>query len=806
MQRTRIPTLLQIAIWTSLSMPVYAQQTYVTTRIATNPPGASFTVDGTLFTSAAVLTWPSGSKHVVAIDSVQTSFDGRFKYTFSAWTEASGLLSQGSANVQVITADPSVASLVANVSTSYRVDLNFFNSNSPVVSPTGTGSIACGAPSNGQTPVAGQPNSPLTGFSAGLLAINGQCYASNVQIFLAAGTSLQLNAFPFDGFVFLGWSGSLNGTDAYLRTFLLTGPISLSARFAPARKVSVYTDPPRLQVLIDRTVINTMDPSVNVPVNMATGVFQWAEDSTHILGAPSPQLDPNGRKWVFDSWDFGGGQNAIYKVTGPVPTPTSVTAKFVPGGTVSFLTNPTGLKLAIDGRDNWPGPGYNFDWAVGTKHTVAAPAENTDARGRKYIFKGWSNNGAATQTITLDSQDGIRITAEYEILDRVTVTGSAPGLKVQVDGADCLLPCVLDRAASAQARITAPASISLGDGARMDFTGWSDGAPADRTVSFEADTRNIALSYRTMFQMKVVADPADGAVIKVSPASADGFYAPDTQVSVIATAAPGYRFRRWGGDLTTVSSAVAIDMGSPRSLKALLDKTPYLDSAAVRNAAGETPEQGVAPGSIVSIVGASLAEGYEAGPQNPLSQTIGGVTVRIGARLLPLLFVSPEQINAQLPSDLTEGSYKVFVKSGVQPEVGADMTVTRNAPGLFNKTFDGQPIALAAHEDGTAISVDSPARRGETITLFGTGFGPYDRSYPDGFPVPASMQLLLADAVEVQAGGQTLTPDWTGAVAGMVGTTGTRLKISDNVPSAQQLELRVRVQGKDSNKVILPVE
>ena len=398
------------------------------------------------------------------------------------------------------------------------------------------------------------------------------------------------------------------------------------------------------------------------------------------------------------------------------------------------------------------------------------------------------------------------MTATYEILNRVTMSGASPGLKVQVDGADCVLPCVLDRAASSQVRITAPASISMGDGARMDFAGWSDGGAADRTVSFQADSQNLALSYRTMYQIRISSDPVGGALIKVSPASTDGFYSPETQLSITAAASPGYKFRRWDGDLTTVSGTVTIDMGGPRLLRALLDKTPYVAPAGVRNAAGETPDPAVAPGSIVSIIGANLADQYVAGPNNPLSQTVGGVTVRIGGTLLPLLFVSPEQINAQLPSDLADGAYQVYVKIGLQPEIPASLKVARNAPGLFNKTQDDKALAIAAHEDGSAITIDSPARRGETITLFGTGFGPYDKSYPDGFPIPASLQMLVADAVEIHAGDLTFTPNWAGAMPGMVGTTGTKLRITDDVPSAQQLELTVRVQGKDSNKVLLPVE
>jgi len=788
-------------------MPVNAQQTLVTTRIATIPSGALFTVDGTIYSQPAVMTWPKGSKHVVSIDQVQVTPDGRTMYKFASWADSSNLLGPTTSNVQVITADPAVASLVATVAPSYRVDLNFFGSTTvPILESSGN--APCGAPSGTQTPSPTLPNAAgsVNGFGAGLLSINGACFSSNANVFFPAGTALVLNAFPYDGFVFLGWSGSINGSDAYLRSFVLNGPITLVARFSPARKVTIYTNPAKLQVYVDRTLVNTFDPNVNTPMNLQTGIFQWAEDSQHVMSAPSPQLDPNGRKWVFDSWDFGGGQNAIYTVTGPVPTPTTLTAKFVPGGTISLLTNPVGLKLTIDGRDNWPGPGYNFDWALGAKHTITAPASNTDAAGRVFVFKGWSNGGGATQSVSLDSQDGLRLTANYEILNRLTMTGSSPGLKVQVDGVDCLLPCTLDRASSAQVRITAPASISMGTGARMDFVGWSDGGPTDRTISFSLDSQKLAISYRTMFQAQVSADPPAGAQIKVSPSSADGYYTPDTQLTIAVTANPGYKFKRWDGDLVTVSTTVSLDMGSPRVLKALLDKTPYIAPAGVRNAAGETPDPAVAPGSIIAIVGANLADQYVAGPTNPLSQTVGDVTVRLGGTLLPLVFVSPGQINAQLPSDLPDGPYQVYVKLGLQQEIPASLSVTRNAPGLFNKTQDDKPLAVALHEDGTPITVDSPAKRGETITLFGTGFGPYDKSYPDGFPIPSSMQMVVADPVEVHAGDLTLLPAWAGPMPGMVGMTGTKLKITDDIPVAQQLEVTVRVQGKDSNKVVLPVE
>src|SRR6185295_8445827 len=114
-----------------------------------------------------------------------------------------------------------------------------------------------------------------------------------------------------------------------------------------------------------------------------------------------------------------------------------------------------------------------------------------------------------------------------------------------------------------------------------------------------------------------------------------------------------------------------------------------LDNA-VRNAAGETPISAVAAGSIISIYGVNLASDLLAGPASPLAQTLNNVTVRIGGRLLPLLFVSPGQINAQLPSDLAEGSYALTVRWEGKPDVSASFQVARNAPGLFNNVIEGK--------------------------------------------------------------------------------------------------------------------
>src|SRR5206468_2335732 len=209
-------------------------------------------------------------------------------------------------------------------------------------------------------------------------------------------------------------------------------------------------------------------------------------------------------------------------------------------------------------------------------------------------------------------------------------------------------------------------------------------------------------------------------------------------------------------------------------------------------AAGETPDHSIAPGSIIAIYGENLAGSLEVGRVNPLAQTLADVYVTVNEQLLPLLFVSPRQINAQVPSGLGDGDYSLKVHWNGQPDVSGNFTVKRNAPGLYTRPNDqGLQLALATHEDGSAITTDSPARRNEQITLYGTGFGPYDHTVIDGFLVPDTDTYRVADPVAVLAGDLTLKAIFAKAAPGMIGTTVVQVPISPGIPGGGTLDLAV---------------
>jgi len=751
---TRLVAIAGIPLWAA---SLWAQQqTIVSTRVSTTPSGAQYYVDGKAYFSPQVFMWPAGSKHVLSVEPpVQAGVRFGERHTFTGWTDSTGRLSASTPSI-AITAHSEIAWVTANITLEYRVTVL-------VMDCPESENARCDSPG---TAIVGEVS----------LDRNGTMY-------VAPNTVLTLAAFPKPGYVFAGWQLGAGSSDAFLSSVTVTGPMSVQPRFEPAKAVTFLTSPPELQVLADRQPLST-------PATM-----DWGQGTRHVIGAPSPQDDLWGRSWVFDSWTHGGGQNSLYTVDRTNVRET-LTAKFVPGARILLLTNPAGLKLNIDGRSNWLS--YAFVWGVGTTHAISALDPQTDAAGRRYVFKGWSNGGAAAQQYTVPPEaaaDGVRLTANFEALSRVTVQSVPPGLALPIDGVECRTPCTLERRNGASIRVAAPLSIPAGDGTRLDFEGWADGGSPDRSWTIDGDSRTLVVRYKTMHRLAALVEPEGGAGIRVEPLSTDAFYPDGTAVQIAAEPRPGFRFRAWDGDLSGPYRSGVLWMAGPKAVRALLDRVPFVAETGVRNAAGETPAAGVAAGSLVSILGASLAPAYEVGPASPLAQSIAGVTVRVDGRFLPLLFVSPEQINAQLPSDLEEGERSLTVRWEGQPEATAAFTVVRNAPGLF---------AVAAHADGRPVTAENPARAGETLSVFGAGFGPYLRQPPYGFAVPDAPAFPLADPVQVLAGEAVLEPVFAGAAPGQVGTVVTRFRLPDSLPGPA-VALRVRVNGQDSNTVNLPI-
>lgn len=140
----------------------------------------------------------------------------------------------------------------------------------------------------------------------------------------------------------------------------------------------------------------------------------------------------------------------------------------------------------------------------------------------------------------------------------------------------------------------------------------------------------------------------------------------------------------------------------------------------------------VAPGEIVSLFGSGLGpqQGVQpATPQNPYPTQAAGVEVTFGGTPAPLLWVQDAQINAAVPWSLAAATTEVCVTYNNAQSNCLALPVAQVSPGVF--TVDGIHAA-AVNQDGTPNSAANPASLSSTVSVFGTGLGPFSEVQRSG--------------------------------------------------------------------------
>jgi uncharacterized protein (TIGR03437 family) len=198
---------------------------------------------------------------------------------------------------------------------------------------------------------------------------------------------------------------------------------------------------------------------------------------------------------------------------------------------------------------------------------------------------------------------------------------------------------------------------------------------------------------------------------------------------------------------------------------------PVIATNGVVNAASFAA--GIVSGSWVAIFGRNLAGIAAPGRTWLASEIINGilptslegVSVNINGKPAAVYFVGPEQLNVQAPDDDAVGPVEVEV---ITPAGRARATaeLRRAVPAMFTMSSAGGILEVAAvHLDGTPagnrlrIQGAREARRGETILMFGTGFGPTNPLRPAGQVVTAAP---LAAPFSVRIGGLPATATFGG--------------------------------------------
>ena len=178
----------------------------------------------------------------------------------------------------------------------------------------------------------------------------------------------------------------------------------------------------------------------------------------------------------------------------------------------------------------------------------------------------------------------------------------------------------------------------------------------------------------------------------------------------------------------------------------------------------------LAPNSMASvfgldfqIAGNSRIAGSGDFVNGAFPKQLGCVAVEVAGQRAPVTYVQNDQINFQVPTISQTGPVPVTIilNPGQPNEVRSDVgtaTMAAYSPGFF--TFNGRSIAATSADGRTLVAAASvipsgvPAKPGDVIVLYGTGFGLSDPVYQSGEIVAG--QAKLRDAFTISVGGTLL--------------------------------------------------
>jgi uncharacterized protein (TIGR03118 family) len=220
-----------------------------------------------------------------------------------------------------------------------------------------------------------------------------------------------------------------------------------------------------------------------------------------------------------------------------------------------------------------------------------------------------------------------------------------------------------------------------------------------------------------------------------------------------------------GGDANAVYFTAEIpgpDNGT-HGLFGRLQAAPVVTATDVVNGASFQPA--IAPNTWVTITGGNLSATTRVWDSDDFVGTalptdIDSVSVTVNGTYAYVEYVSPGQLNILLPVGLTSGQAQVQTYNFGLASPVVTVQVQDVAPAFFLES-DGKHI-VATHANGSLIGPAStttgatPAAPGETIVLYGTGFGVTNPAAPKGKLI--TTPLTLATPPTITIGGTDAGP------------------------------------------------
>jgi uncharacterized protein (TIGR03437 family) len=207
--------------------------------------------------------------------------------------------------------------------------------------------------------------------------------------------------------------------------------------------------------------------------------------------------------------------------------------------------------------------------------------------------------------------------------------------------------------------------------------------------------------------------------------------------------------------------------------------------------------QAMAPGGLISVFGSQLSPVNMATNQLPLPTALGDSCLTVNGTPVPMLFVSPQQINAQLPYNAAgDETLVLYTPGGVSNNY--DLTLTSDAPSVFLSGVAGPETGIATvvrTANNQLVTPTNPINPGDQIVIYATGLGATSPPVQAGVPAPSRPLAVVIDTPVVTLGGVALTIGYAGLAPGEVGVYQINAGVPRSVAPGMSVPLTITQSG-----------
>jgi uncharacterized protein (TIGR03437 family) len=209
----------------------------------------------------------------------------------------------------------------------------------------------------------------------------------------------------------------------------------------------------------------------------------------------------------------------------------------------------------------------------------------------------------------------------------------------------------------------------------------------------------------------------------------------------------------------------------------------------------------IAPGGLISVYGSQLSPVNMATSEIPLPTALANSCLTVNGLPVPMLFVSPNQVNAQMPFEAV-GDVTLMLRTPGGTSNNLNIQVLPGAPTVFMSGTAGPETNLPTiirSDDGQLVTDSNPIHRNgnEYIVIYLTGLGQTNPAVADGMPAPSAPLAVALNEPAVSLGGIQIPISYYGLTPGEVGVYQINAKIPSSIPTGLSVPLTI-TQGSTS--------